>query len=107
MDDKTKESLNRFLTEWMGECWHDLEWMPRLKGKTLYQWECLKCKKKVKYAPEPPDWTSRSLFLDLWDKAMESKEWTKFQADILQVYDLIAQPTFAEEFAKFLGWKED
>ena len=120
MNDKTKESLNRFLTEWMGECWH--EWERDREGRATI---CKKCKVTFQGSKNTYgfDWTSRERFLDLWDKAKESEEWDKFIAHLTMftkrpnleeviiiingVFDLISQPTFAEEMAKFLGWKED
>ena len=118
MDDKTKKSLNRFLTEWMGQCWH--EWERDREGRATI---CKKCKVTFQGSKNTYgfDWTSRSTFLDIWDKARESERWGKFIQFLWSEWvnyphhntfnerfvDLIAQPTFAEEWARFLGWKED
>lgn len=126
MDTKTKESLNRFITEWMGECWHD--WYKPVKGIWSYGYKCSKCgleeDREFGYK-ERPDWTSRERFLDLWDKAKESEAGPKYWEQItyhimgesffdfrLVANDVLPKvfnefATFAEEWAIFLGWKED
>jgi hypothetical protein len=118
MDDKTKESLNRWWTEYMGGCWHEFTNRINLSGGRIIV-RCLKCKGLFSVYTENPDYTARSAFLDIWDKARESEVWNDFWYSFIEkdglvktyqrtsnVFSLIDQPTFAEEWAKFCGWKE-
>lgn len=107
-----KKSLNKFLSEWMQECWH-----PNWDYIGFDEWRCTKCKKiSENIRPEfsRPDYTTEDGFWILWRAAQKSESWPKFliietQLGVLNsLYwtKLIDPPVFAESWAKFLGWKE-
>jgi hypothetical protein len=64
---------DKFLTEAMGECWH--EWHYRVYG--YYQAICRKCGREVKEAFDN-DFSTWTGFGKLWEWAQKQEWWRKF-----------------------------
>ena len=119
---------DQFLTEWLGECWHEWELQiedagPYAKfGEWLYK--CSKCEAhsnenmsdRMVVRPSFSTWPG---FGKLWEAAQKDEdEWDKFvrwywkeQWDITSGWIGISQTMvhpdrFADAWAKFKGWKE-
>ncbi len=110
-----QESINKFLTEKMGEHWHIRAWS---KGESE---EICACGRSIDRSPNPSyfTWTG---FGKLWAWVKGEKWWPKFCAETgLRTWihgeiggdywlylnvDTIDPEVFATELAKFLGWKE-
>jgi hypothetical protein len=100
MTPETKESINRFLTEWTGDKWKE----PFCEFQVM------------------PNYFTPEGFFQIWNKAKESEGWEDFLADngridIIHSFmnqakvwmmrvDLIDPQVFPYEQARFLGWKE-
>jgi hypothetical protein len=110
-----KESCNKFLTEWMGECWHKFT---RPEEKWVESGSvCKKCGKEVStdnVYQRFNYFTPEGFFL-LWNKANEGgsfyaflyKEWGSIEDMYIdRVISLINPEIFPYKWARFLGWKE-
>jgi hypothetical protein len=113
---KRKATMTRdqFLTEWMGECWHEYvsyNWRDSAKGKVNHTFACNKCghqdieRKNNNFSTWPG-------FGKLWEAAWEDKDFDKFldwyENELGKLGWLLVNPnTFADSWAKFQGWKED
>lgn len=111
-DLKRKESCNKFLAKWMGECWH--EW-----NIDRDRWKCKKCGALDWSNPIMigQDYFYDSGFFTIWNRAKENKGWFDFtwrmtierkkvghqKIDALLNY-LISPQVFPYEWAKWLGW---
>jgi hypothetical protein len=121
MDDK--ESINKFLTEQMGDHWHKWKIESRL-DEYLFSWKCTGCPAKSvgRNSIENPDYFTPEGFFALWTWA-KGKEWWKgfisahgdYQMDEPEACltecawidaEIIDPVVFPVELAKFLGWKE-
>jgi hypothetical protein len=109
MTAETKESINRFLCEWIrnGYC-HDPKHIVLHFGEQVCP-ECFRlCPgKEIDW----PDYFTPEGFFQIWNKAKESKEWHIFRmnrgADMNCIKVRIIDPqVFPIEWAKFLGWRE-
>jgi hypothetical protein len=101
---------DQFLTEWLGECWHEWDGIRLLGGPIM---TCHKCKHTMA-GWEPEDFGTWLGFGKLWEAAQIDEEWARFlysfygQApDRLKLTELINPNRFATAWAKFKGWKED
>ena len=113
MTPEQKESCNRFLCEWMGECWH--EWAT--KSDAYPRVRCSKCGKFYINTKGNPNYFTPKGFFAIWNEAKESGEWGTFlmihgrhwrdspEYDLLQT-NLIDPLVFIPKWARFLGWKE-
>lgn len=106
------ESRDKFLTEWMGQCWH--EYRTILDNSfNGYHNECEKCghdSGEFKYYPSYDDWTGFGILLQAVKK---DEDIDKFCIQTWGVhirglpFDMIDPDTFATKLATFKGWKED
>jgi hypothetical protein len=115
MTAETKESINRFLCEWIrnGYC-HDPKHIVLHFGEQVCP-ECFRlCPgKEIDW----PDYFTPEGFFQIWNKAKESKEWGIFLVlngrhwkcssgyDLIKI-NLVNPQVFIPEWARFLGWKE-
>lgn len=122
----TTEETNRVIHRARGLCWHEVQLPP--KPEVFGIKTCKHCGVESRWLydlPWNPDYTSRSLFLDLWDWARGQpwwvellREWASGDFD-LNTYPqdhvenilnfgfvLVAQPFFAQKVAEWLKMRE-
>jgi hypothetical protein len=111
-----KESCNRFLTEWMGECWHEFGSSVMI-GKGWDYNRCSKCgavfgERKALF----PDYFSPAGFFATWNRAIFDKNWNSFVKKFgvlgpgiswsrCVTITVVDPEIFPYEWAKFLGWE--
>ena len=120
MTEQTKESLNRFIHEWLGKCWHEI----KLPQRPAILTKCLKCGESVSIYSSNPDyltWTglgevlriSRkhkrwSAFWRIKKVQIELEDCSKNSMDVfLKLLNTIDPGIFIPEWCRFLGWKEE
>ena len=84
---------DKFLTEAMELCWHDLAKV----GK--YQMACFKCGKAKQFALNP-DFSTWQDFGQLWEWAIKQDWWSDLWSEIYGETDFSAYPY--EEFTKYI-----
>jgi hypothetical protein len=102
------EEVNKYLTEAMGECWH--EYMPNYSGVKcmVINYTCKKCVLSHQYFPEEKtnDFSTWQGFGKLWEWAIEQKWWYEFLIlkynNKLELYELNNPETFAKVIYEFL-----
>ena len=96
---------DQFLTEMMGECWHELD-----------EYHCIKCKEMIYQLNEGhQDFSTPEGFFELWNFCKEQEWWLKFVYNEIfvgyephpdDVFKYINPTVFADSIAHYRGWKE-
>ena len=110
------ESRDKFLTELMGGCWHEPELFPEERIRRHHR--CSKCKKHIQETGGNPDFSTWGYFGVLWRwvRQWNDENFSQFMGYLagseqggtvaFMPVDKIDPDTFANEIAKFWGWKE-
>ena len=110
------ESRDKFLTELMGGCWHEPELFPEERIRRHHR--CSKCKKHIQETGGNPDFSTWGSFGVLWRwvRQWNDENFSQFMGYLagseqggtvaFMPVDKIDPDTFANEIAKFWGWKE-
>ena len=102
---------DQFLTEMMGECWHEPVWnADNYWSYTIPLSERnLSCKKCFANSCEHPDYSTPYGFFRLWNWCKEQEWWVDFWYSTVIPDDflkLINPEVFANAIARYRGWKE-
>lgn len=109
------EEINKYLTEQLGECWHEYVWQTAYAPQVDSYYKCIDCSHEVfgqTMNPGNGDFSTPDGFFKLWRWAIEQEWWNDFINSIggwtvwIEPEKIIDPETFAKAIANYLKERE-
>ena len=88
--EQENEEINKYLTEAMGECWHDWKNLPKIRSA-----QCVKCT-TLFHRAQINDFFTWQGFGKLWEWATKQEWWNYFQDMVIGDTDVYENDEFTE-----------